>query len=153
VVKQLDENLPEHLGWALWRASEAWSVRFQAGMQAAGHTWYGRTQARLLAVLERGGTPQAVIADRLGLTKQAAQQAIDELVAVGVLSRAVDPTDSRRRIVAYTDAGRAALADADRIKRALEADLVVAFGAERIGRLHVDLAALEDFLHQRERSV
>ncbi len=149
MVKSLDESLPEHLGWALWRASAAWGEQFQAAMQRAGHSWYGRAQARLLAVLDRAGTPQTAIAERLGLTKQAAQQAIDELVAAGVLEREIDLRDSRRRIVAYTAKGRAALADADRIKRDLEADLVAALGAARIARLHGDLSALDDFLAHR----
>lgn len=55
---------------------------------------------------ETGNTPLARIIDDLGLSKQAAGQLVDMLVARGYLERRTDPQDRRRLIVSLTERGR-----------------------------------------------
>ena len=55
---------------------------------------------------ESGDIPLAQIIDELGLSKQAAGQLVDTLVARGYLDRRTDPQDRRRLIVSLTERGR-----------------------------------------------
>src|SRR3712207_9460979 len=87
------------------------------------------SHAVLLRHLDRDGTRASALADRAGLTRQAITQAVDDLERLGYLTRVSDPEDGRAKIVAYTDAGRAAF-DAS---RAIIAELESAY-AERVGR-------------------
>lgn len=153
MVKSLDKKTaepPDHVGWRLWSGAELWLARFVAAMQAHGHAWFGRAQARILGAIERDGAPQAVVIERSGLTKQAVQQLVDDLEAAGILAREPDPQDARKRLIRYTPAGRAALDDADRIKISMERELARALGAARLARLRADLKGLADALAREE---
>jgi DNA-binding MarR family transcriptional regulator len=112
---------PDHIGWTLWRAAQVWRGEFTAAMVAAGHEWFGHARGNLMAHIGPNGIRQGDLAARSGLTKQAVQQFVDELVADGVLLRIPDETDARARRVVRTPAGEAAMQDADRIKVEIEA--------------------------------
>ncbi|MEZ5668675.1 MAG: MarR family winged helix-turn-helix transcriptional regulator [Alphaproteobacteria bacterium] len=117
-----DSDLIDHVGWRLWQAAAAWKARFAAEMVAAGHGWYGEARANMIPLLDRAGTRQADLVRRAGLSKQAVQQLVDELERDGVIARQPDPDDRRGRIVVFTAAGLRALADANTVKRRIEAD-------------------------------
>jgi DNA-binding MarR family transcriptional regulator len=149
MVKQLDDvaradspALADHIGWLLWNATERWLDRFVSEMQAAGHDWFGRPQARLMGHLSRQGIRQSELTESSGLTKQAVQQTLDELEARGIVRRELDPEDRRGRIVRYTRAGQAALADGDRIKRNIECAAIGKMTAKEAARLRADLVDL-----------
>jgi DNA-binding MarR family transcriptional regulator len=146
MVKQLDKKANDapdnHIGWLLWNATERWLDRFVSGMQAAGHDWFGPSQARLMGHLMRQGTRQGDLADSTGLTKQAIQQALDELEAKSIVRREPDPQDRRGRIIRYTPAGLAALADGDRIKRKIERAAVGEMKVTDVERLKANLVEL-----------
>jgi DNA-binding MarR family transcriptional regulator len=146
MVKQLDDmpELIDHVGWDLWRASAAWKARFVAGMVVQGHAWFSEARANLLGCLDRGGTRQADLVARLGTTKQAVQQLVDELVAGGILMRVADPADGRGRIVRFTATGLAALADANKVKRRIEAEYRALLGARRFAELSAALRRLAE---------
>lgn len=149
MVKHLDEMpggnaqpAADHIGWLLWNATERWLDRFVAAMQASGHGWFGRPQARLMGHLSRRGTRQSELTERSGLTKQAIQQALDDLEMHGIVRREPDPDDRRGRFIRYTPAGLAALADGDRIKRKIERTAIGRMTAKEAARLRADLAEL-----------
>lgn len=112
---------PDHIGWTLWQAAQVWRGDFTAAMVAAGHGWFGHARGNLLQHIGPNGLRQGDLVDRAGLTKQAVQQFVDDLVADGILMRARDDRDARARWVRLTPAGEAAMRDADRIKAELEA--------------------------------
>ncbi len=145
VVKQLDDihfpELLDHVGIQLWRAAALWKSEFDAGMIAAGHEVFAHARSGLIAHMERGGTRQADLVARSGLTKQAVQQFVDELVADGIVERIRDPEDGRGRIVVFTARGRRVLADANGIKRRVEERFRRKLGAERFRQL---VGALKD---------
>lgn len=114
-------DLPDHIGWTLWRASQVWRKDFTEAMVAAGHAWFGQARGNLMVHIGPKGLRQGDLVDRARLTKQAVQQFVDELVADGILMRAPDPTDARARWVRLTPQGEAAMRDADRIKAEIEA--------------------------------
>lgn len=124
IVKALDEvvmpELLDHIGWQLWQAAHAWKDRFDDAMVAEGYGWFREAKAKVFAVLDFGGTPQALIAERLGVTKQAVQQLVDQLVDDRFVERRTDPDDARGRIVCYTARGAQLMKDANRVKKRLD---------------------------------
>lgn len=148
MVKTLDQNPATepigHIGWDLWRASHAWKTRFVEAMVAAGYAWFGEARANLLGHLDRAGTRQSDLVARMGTSKQAVQQLLDELTAVGVLERTADPADGRAKWVRLTPAGLALLQAADRAKRRLDADYRRILGPERFAALKAALLTLAE---------
>jgi DNA-binding MarR family transcriptional regulator len=134
---------PDHIGWTLWRAAQAWRVEFTAAMVAEGHAWFGQARGNLMVHIGPNGLRQGDLADRAQLTKQAVQQFVDELAADGILMRVRDETDARARRICLTPAGEAAMRDADRIKARIEARWRKVLGAQAFDQLD---AALRDLI-------
>lgn len=142
MTKQKPVPLFEHLGIRLHRAYEAWLSLFVEEMNAAGHDWFTQGRATLIGHIPRNGCRQSDLLSRTGWTKQALQQMLDGLERQDVMRRRVDPNDKRGRLVELTDKGRAALADADRIKRDLSARFERKLGAEALAQLEALLDAM-----------
>jgi DNA-binding MarR family transcriptional regulator len=67
-------------------------------------------QVSVLSVLaESGSTSQRDIASGLGVNEPAVTEMVGRLVAAGCVSKDVDPTDARARVIALTDHGRSVL--------------------------------------------
>jgi DNA-binding MarR family transcriptional regulator len=88
------------------------------------------------------GTRQTVLASRLGISKQAVGQLVDDLVAMGMVERVPDPDDARARLVCFTATGRLALLDGLAVLMQLQAELGARAGPESIEELHRGLVAL-----------
>ena len=112
--------VPDHIGWTLWRATSAWRKDFVAAMAAAGHGWFAQARGNILVHIGPSGIRQGDLAEKAGLTKQAVQQFVDDLVQDGIVMRTQDDTDARARRVRLTPAGEAAMRDADQIKLQIE---------------------------------
>ena len=143
MVKKLDEKLPawpDHVGWRLWQANRNWQAGFVAAMQQAGHGWFSEARANLLGHVGRQGVSQSVLAERSGISKQAVQQLLDGLEAEGVVERVADSNDRRTKIVRYTDKGRAAMNDGNRVKATMEKGYRSRLGDERFEALMRALA-------------
>jgi DNA-binding MarR family transcriptional regulator len=111
----------EHIGWQLWSASQIWREQFVTLMVADGYKWFGEARADLLAVIDRNGTPQALLAGRARLTRQAVQQSLDALERDGIVARVANPGDGRSKLVVFTPQGHELLARANHAKRQIEA--------------------------------
>ncbi|WP_112240491.1 MarR family winged helix-turn-helix transcriptional regulator [Kribbella monticola] len=72
------------------------------------------------------------LAERLGVTQQAASKSVADLEKRGYLSREADPADARARLVVLTARGEAVIAAARRLRGELDAELREALGADRI---------------------
>ena len=72
------------------------------------------------------------LAERLGVSQQAASKAVADLERRGYVRRAADPDDGRARIVALTDRGEDAIAAGRRHRAAVERELAEQLGAERV---------------------
>ena len=122
-VKYLDDSIPEvidHVGWRLFEAARLWKEAFVAGMVERGYAWFGEARANLIPYMDVEGMRQAELVKRSGLTKQAVQQLLDELVAEGILARVSDPADRRGNLVVFTPAGQRLRHDANTVKRRIE---------------------------------
>jgi DNA-binding MarR family transcriptional regulator len=136
MVKKIDEMPPliDHVGWRLWRASRQWEKRFQQAMVAAGHTVFADARAQLIPHIDREGTRQAELVQRLGLSKQAVQQLVVALEADGLVERLPDPDDARGKVVGFTDQGLRMLAVANEVKLAIEREYRERLGAEGLAQ-------------------
>jgi DNA-binding MarR family transcriptional regulator len=72
------------------------------------------------------------LADRLGVTQQAASKSVADLERRGYVERAADPEDARARLVALTARGRAAIGGAREHRAALAGELADRLGARRV---------------------
>ncbi len=147
MVKRLDKDGPallDHVGWRLWRISRQWKEAFDAGMRARGYPWFGEARSNVIAHLGREGTRQKELVRRMGLSKQAVQQLVDELVAEGLVERRADPADKRGNIVVFTRAGLSMLADSNIVKLALEGEYRAKLGGAAFRDLMLALKKLDE---------
>ena len=139
MVKHLDKitfpPVEDHIGARLWHMSEVWKARFDADMVAMGHAYFAEARSSILRYLGPGGAPQSAIVARMGLSKQAVQQLLDDLVADGVVERSTDPGDRRGKLVSLTQKGLRALHDANKVKKRIARDYEKLIGADRLATL------------------
>ncbi len=88
------------------------------------------------------GTRLTELAQRLGVSKQAAGQLVDDLVAMGTLERAPDPTDARAKLVRFSKRGRAAMLEGLGVLGELEREMRDTLGETKLRSLHAMLAAI-----------
>ncbi len=98
-----------------------------------------RSHTALLPHIDLGGTRVSVLAERLGVSKQAVSELIDELESAGVLRRTADPTDARARLVSFTPKGRDGLLEGIEVLRELEAEIARSIGAPMLQGLRAAL--------------
>lgn len=87
------------------------------------------------------GTRQTELARRLGVSKQAVGQLVDELVEAEVLERAPDPSDGRAKLVKFVQGGKTLL-EGMAVLRASETEIEADMPAEWSERLRLDLLRL-----------
>jgi DNA-binding MarR family transcriptional regulator len=92
--------------------------------------------------IDLAGTRLTDLASRLGVTKQAAGQLVDELVEMGMLERAPDPEDARAKLIRFSKKGRAGLFEGLSVLREIEGELETAIGSAKMRGLHDALAAV-----------
>jgi DNA-binding MarR family transcriptional regulator len=131
----LDEKsaptLIDHIGWRLWRLARQWKTEFDAQMLERGYPWITEARGAVIGHLRPGGLPQSALTAALGVSKQAVQQFIDELVAEGAVERVPDPDDRRGKIVRLTARGMASVTVGNAVKREIEKRYRRRAGAER----------------------
>lgn len=96
----------------------------------------------LLPHLDLDGTRLTDLAARLEVSKQAAGQLIDELVEMGFVERAPDPTDARAKLVKLSAAGRAGIFQGLAVLKEIEADLRKEVGGDAMRTIHEALAVI-----------
>jgi DNA-binding MarR family transcriptional regulator len=107
-----------------------------------GRTRLRRSHTSLLPHIDLEGTRVTDLAERLGVSKQAASQLVDDLEQLGVLARVADAQDARARRVVFTKLGREGLLEGLSVLRALELELSSRIGAKKMEQLRVALLAI-----------
>jgi DNA-binding MarR family transcriptional regulator len=110
--------------------------------QRKGRPRLRRSHTSLLPHIDLEGTRITDLAERLGVTKQAASQLVDDLEAVGVLAREPDPDDARARRVVFTRLGREGLLEGLALLRDMESELARSIGDESMAGLRRALVAI-----------
>jgi DNA-binding MarR family transcriptional regulator len=102
----------------------------------------------LLPHLDFDGIRLTDLAARVGVTKQAVGQLVDDLVELGVVERVSDPADGRAKRIRFSRRGYAALMHGLGVLRDLEASLRETVGARRMRDLHETLGLVIDALER-----
>lgn len=137
-------ELIEHIGWDLWRVTQGWKQRFNTEMVARGYAWFGEARGSLIQHIGRNGIPQNELVLRAGMTKQAVQQQLDDLVRDGAVERTSDPKDARKKLVRFTDIGFEAMSAANDVKRGIEAEYQDLIGKDALDALKAALHKISD---------
>ncbi|ULH16590.1 MarR family transcriptional regulator [Deinococcus sp. KNUC1210] len=141
----LEEARQHHIGRSLVQAARAFNSRALSKLQALGHGDLGMAHLNLLPHLDVHGTRIVTLAERAGMTKQAAGQLVGELERWGYVERRPDPQDGRAQRIVFTESGWTYLQQAQRIKREIEAEYRTALGEEHWQALQVGLQQLLAF--------
>jgi DNA-binding MarR family transcriptional regulator len=149
--KKLEVARQQHIGRYLHRAARAFNNRALEKLRARGHEKLGLVHMNLLPHLDLDGTRLTMLAERVGSTKQAVGQLVDELVARGYIERNPDPSDGRGTLVCFTETGWQFLADAQTIKLEIESEYQIALGATTWKNLNKSLQALLQFEAGRQK--
>ncbi len=98
-----------------------------------------QASAALLPFIDLQGTRSTELARRVGISKQAVGKLIQELEALGLLTRGVDSADGRAFLVAFTETGVDYLLEMHAAINQIEKEYEAMVGA---GQMHVVRAAL-----------
>ncbi len=134
-IADLETYRQEHIGRLFLQAHRDFSSRSIAKLRARGHQQLRLTHTTLLPHLDLAGTRSTVLAERAGITKQAAGQLIADLEALGYVTRSPDPADQRATLVTFTDLGWQFLRDAQAVKQEMEAEYTAVLGDNELQRL------------------
>jgi DNA-binding MarR family transcriptional regulator len=93
-------------------------------------------------VIGSAGTTATELGDRLGVSKQAAGQLLDELESRGYLRREPHPDGGRRKLIVLTTKAHQHLETAGGILHELEGELAAKLGGLKLADLRVELAAV-----------
>jgi DNA-binding MarR family transcriptional regulator len=127
------------LTFLLGLAFQVMLVEFVARLEAAGYAELRPMHGLVFQAILSADLTSSQLAERLGITKQAAGQMIDELEQRGYVERRPHPAGGRRRLLALTDRAQDHLRVAGQVMRDLEAEVA--------GQLDdAALAALRDCL-------
>ncbi len=113
-----------------------------AGVRARGFTDLRPAHGFAFTLLSAGGATVVELARHLDVTKQAASQMVEELVAKGYVERRPHPDDARARLVVLTDRGRACTRAADEAAEETLRPWADAIGQRRLDALRADLGRI-----------
>ncbi|MGW5719236.1 MarR family winged helix-turn-helix transcriptional regulator [Amycolatopsis sp. NPDC003865] len=82
------------------------------------------------------------LAERMGVTQQAASKAVADLERRGLLSREPDPEDARTKLLHLTPHAHRAVEATRTLRKALQDELEAEFGASRVEDAQALLAAI-----------
>jgi len=138
----IDNALAQSLAVGLLAAGRAIVDGVSAGVRARGFADLRPAHGFAFTRLSRGGATITQLAEHLDVTRQAAAQLADELVAKGYIQRREHPADARAKLLVLTEKGWACT----RAAEAAIADTVAAWtaviGADRLRALTGDLARI-----------
>ncbi len=90
----------------------------------------------LMPHIDLEGTRLVDLADRVGITKQAVGQLVDDLEAFGVCGRIPDPSDGRAKLIRFTPKGRRQILKGLDLLIDLEKELAEELGPRTLSELN-----------------
>jgi len=111
----------------------------QSGLAARGFDDVRPAHGFAFVRISAGGATAREIGDHLGVTKQAASQLVDDLLAKGYVRREPHPTDARARLITLTDRGWACTRAAEQAAEDVVRTWTATLGQRRVSALLADL--------------
>ena len=131
-----------HLPVLLLSATRALVDGIDAGVRARGFTDLRPAHGFAFTRLAGDGATVGQLAEHLDVTKQAASQMVEELVAKGYVERRPHPDDARARLIVLTPKGWACTRAAEEAAVELLRPWADVLGPDRLATLQADLARL-----------
>jgi DNA-binding MarR family transcriptional regulator len=138
-----DVVLPPLLG----AARRTYTAAIRAALIDAGFDDMPRSGGSVLGRIARQGRNLRDMAGELAVSKQAASQLVDTLVARGYVERAPDPDDRRRVTVGLTERGQAAAAEIRAAIDRVDAELATKVGDNDLATTRATLGILAEMGH------
>jgi DNA-binding MarR family transcriptional regulator len=138
-----DVALPPLLG----AARRTYTAAIRTALLDAGFDDMPLSGASLLGRIARSGRNLGDVASELAVSKQAASQLVDTLVARGYVERTPDLVDRRRVTVGLTERGTAAAAEIRRAVEHVDAELANKVDGDDLVRTRATLGALAEMGH------
>jgi DNA-binding MarR family transcriptional regulator len=127
VVNRTPKGTNPDLAILVVGASRPVAERLNAAVERAGIDDMRSSYGFVIRALDEAPQGLTELAERLGVTKQAAIKVVDDMEAHGFLVREPHPADRRAKLLALTDKGKAvrkaALAESRRMERELRREL------------------------------
>lgn len=133
---------PLDLGILVALAYQEFVRELRADLAGRGFDDLARSDGYVFRALADASLTATELAERLGVTKQAGAQIVDDMRRRGYLERRPDPRDGRAWRLALSGRGEAALAAAHRFHRAYEDRLAREHGADGVAALRDLLSAM-----------
>jgi DNA-binding MarR family transcriptional regulator len=139
-----DDISPPDLAAALAAAAGVLKAQFRREMSARGFTAHEGAAGEALLQLTPAGVAQATLTARMGLSKQAVQQLLDQLEAGRYIRREADPADKRQKRVALTEFGQREFVERRKVLAAIEEQAKERLGKKLLGKLDKSLRKLTE---------
>src|SRR3954452_22235979 len=110
-----------NLAWLLYKAHWALASELTAALAPVGVSARGY---HVLRAAMSGEDTQTELGEMVGLDKTTMGVAVGELEKAGLAERHLAPDDRRARIIAVTAAGKRKVAEADKVKERVQADVL-----------------------------
>jgi DNA-binding MarR family transcriptional regulator len=149
-VERLEQAKAASMGQLLFKCARLLNEQALARVeQPEGTPRIRPAHTSLFPHLDLEGTRLTELARRLGISKQAVGQLVDELEQMQLIERVPDPSDGRAKLIRFAQTKGASLLDGLAHLRRFEAELGEALGAPRMAALHDALGALLVVLEDR----
>jgi DNA-binding MarR family transcriptional regulator len=143
VVMATDDPLPRaELTFLLGMSFQLVLSEFVSQLDERGYADLRPMHGLVFQALGRQGATSTELAERLGVTKQAVGQIVDDLESRGYLERTSHPAGGRRRLVVLTDKAVQHLAIAGAVLHGLETQIATAIGDTHLDELRTRLAMI-----------
>lgn len=136
--------MTDDLGRHLQRAADALRDEFRREMSARGFFAHNGAAGEVLLHLTPEGVSQTELTARVGLSKQAVQQLLDQLEAQHYIHRAPDPADKRAKRVVLSDYGKREFAERQKVRALLTDRTQERLGKKLLAKLDKALRRLGD---------
>jgi MarR family transcriptional regulator for hemolysin len=110
-----------NLAWLLYKAHWALAAELAAALEPLGVSARGY---HVLSAALSGEHTQTELAEIVGLDKTTMVVTVDELERSGLAERRLSPRDRRARIVSVTAAGKRRVAEAEKVKERVQAEVL-----------------------------
>lgn len=145
----LKEAKQASVGQLLFRTARRLNDHALERVQAQTGLAIRASHTALFPLIELKGTRQSVLAERLGVSKQAVNKLVTELVEMGVLELLEDPDDARATLVHFSARKGRTLMDGLAMLASIDRELESTLGARQYRALREGLLGVERWLDEQ----
>jgi DNA-binding MarR family transcriptional regulator len=137
---------PQHLGTLLHRLADDFQQRTLSKCRQRGHRKFRASHSPLIHHLDTTGASLGDLANRIGMSQQAAGKMVRDLERAGYVKRELDINDKRSRIIRLSESGATLQRDIADVLQEVSGEYRAVLGSEPMDiferQLHQALAAL-----------